>query len=108
MPNGSIFIDTPGMRELGLTAVDHGMTLTFGEISTLAQSCKFKDCQHLNESNCAVKEAVENGTIERDLYDNYLKLLKENDHYQTSVIAQKRKDKILAKRIRSMKKGKSC
>ncbi len=59
LESGSIFIDTPGMRELGTFAIDTGLDETFDEIASFSSQCRFKDCTHIHEEGCAVKEAVE-------------------------------------------------
>ena len=70
LDNGGIIIDTPGMKELGLTDDAGGLSATFSDINDLAAGCRFPDCLHINETGCAVLEAVENGTIDRDSYEN--------------------------------------
>lgn len=75
LPNGSNLIDTPGMRELGLENVD--LDKTFADITELTATCKFKDCRHENEPGCAVKRAVEDGSLSEDRLNSYKKLKKE-------------------------------
>ncbi len=67
--NGSIFIDNPGMREVGLTDSAEGIEITFDKIYELAENCRFSDCMHTHEKNCAVLSAVENGSLEKTTYD---------------------------------------
>lgn len=99
-----VLIDNPGMREVGITATSDGLEMTFDEISELAQNCKFKDCSHTNETNCAVIEALENGTLDADSYENYLRMEREKAHFESSVSERKKKDKDLGKLIKNMKK----
>jgi ribosome biogenesis GTPase / thiamine phosphate phosphatase len=56
---GGLWIDTPGMRELGqwIEEEDHG-EVAFDDIAALAQQCKFRDCRHRDEPGCAVRGAV--------------------------------------------------
>ncbi|MDL2310501.1 ribosome small subunit-dependent GTPase A [Peptostreptococcaceae bacterium OttesenSCG-928-C18] len=75
LENGSMLIDTPGMRELGIESAD--LTKTFADIDELSRNCKFSDCTHTNEPGCAVKEAVESGKITEERLSSYLKLKKE-------------------------------
>jgi len=75
IPNGGAVIDTPGMREIGVESVD--LNKTFMDIDDLAKFCRFKDCQHENEPDCAVKKAVEDGDIDENRLVNYKKLKKE-------------------------------
>lgn len=75
LPNGGIVMDTPGMREI--EAANPDLSTTFFDIDELAESCKFRDCTHTNEPNCAVREAIANGVIDEARFQNYLKLKKE-------------------------------
>ncbi|WP_179395232.1 ribosome small subunit-dependent GTPase A [Lacticaseibacillus absianus] len=61
LPNGSLVIDTPGMRELGLVEADLGAT--FDDIQALARDCRFKDCRHQHEPGCAVQAAIRAGRL---------------------------------------------
>ena len=60
---GGMVIDTPGMRELQLWSDDEGLQMTFDEIETLARNCRYRDCSHQAEPGCAVREAVDAGTL---------------------------------------------
>ena len=93
LENGGIIIDTPGMKELGMTDNTEGIVTTFQEIVNIAINCKFTDCNHINESGCAVIEALNNGTIDKDSYDNYQKIQKEQERFQTTVSEKRKKDK---------------
>ena len=72
-----MLIDNPGMRGMGVTG-DHDMIgTTFDDVEALVKQCKFSDCQHRTEPGCAVKAAIENGTLSRDHFENYKKLQRE-------------------------------
>lgn len=75
LPNGSLVIDTPGMRELGLLEAD--VDATFDDILALAADCKFKDCTHTHEPGCAVQAAVEAGELSQNRLANYQQLTNE-------------------------------
>ena len=75
LPDGGIVIDNPGMRELGIEAVD--LSRSFADIETLIQKCKFNDCKHDGEPGCAVHSAIECGELDSRRLKNYRKLLKE-------------------------------
>ena len=77
LPGGALLIDTPGMRELGLWADDEGLDRTFEEIDGLAARCRYPDCSHEREPGCAVRAAVEAGTIDVRRWQSYLKLKRE-------------------------------
>ena len=105
LESGSIFIDTPGMRELGNFAVENGLDETFDEIASFSNHCRFKDCTHTHEEGCAVKEAVENNDIDEDRYNNFLKLQKESEYYQMSYLEKRNKDKTFGKMLKNYKKS---
>jgi len=75
IPEGGVVIDTPGMREIGIESAD--LSKTFEDIDVLSVKCKFSDCTHTNEPNCAVQEAIKNGLLSEKRFENYLKLKKE-------------------------------
>lgn len=69
-------IDTPGMREFGLVDVDREeLSGYFPEMRQRLNGCQFNNCQHINEPECAVKEAVINGGIDEDRYVSYVNIL---------------------------------
>lgn len=75
LPNGGVVIDTPGMRELGLEGAD--LAKTFTDIDELSAKCRFHDCTHTREPNCAVQKAIDDGLLSPERLVNYLKLKKE-------------------------------
>nr|WP_310364873.1 ribosome small subunit-dependent GTPase A [Neobacillus drentensis] len=77
LPNGSVLIDTPGMRELQLWESTDGLPETFSEIEELAARCRYRDCQHKNEPGCAVVMAIDDGVLGVDRLTSYNKLQKE-------------------------------
>jgi ribosome biogenesis GTPase / thiamine phosphate phosphatase len=77
LPDGSMIIDTPGLRELGMIDVSDGVNITFSEIEELAQNCRFRNCSHTNEPDCAVLRAIEEGFLNKDRLEGYRKLQKE-------------------------------
>lgn len=78
LPEGGIVIDTPGMRELGIESAD--FSRAFSDIDELSQMCKFSDCTHTREPGCAVKKAVESGSLSEERLESYFKLKKEADY----------------------------
>ncbi|NTV53549.1 MAG: GTPase RsgA, partial [Candidatus Firestonebacteria bacterium] len=73
LPEGGMLIDTPGLREIGLLD-DCGLMDAFADIAELAARCRFADCTHRVEPDCAVLSAVAQGGLPRARYDNYVKL----------------------------------
>lgn len=101
LPNGSIMIDSPGMREFGLTGeTDSSESDLFPAIQRFAVNCHFSDCTHLHELGCAVIEAVRTGKLESMVYESYLKLVKEQRRFQMSAEDKKRAGKIAGRRSR--------
>jgi ribosome biogenesis GTPase len=80
LPGGALMLDTPGLRELALWVTDTGLEQTFADIEQLAESCRFEDCAHENEPDCAVKQAAEGGTLAEDRLESYHKLRRELEH----------------------------
>lgn len=80
LPSGAIMMDTPGMRELQLWDAADGWETTFADIITLASKCRFHNCCHESEAGCAVKQAIEEGTLDTRRYANYKKTEKELAH----------------------------
>ncbi|MGM0641007.1 MAG: ribosome small subunit-dependent GTPase A [Thermotogota bacterium] len=68
-------VDTPGIREFGMTD-DAELNNVFKDIEEFSNNCKFRDCSHTHEPDCAVKEAVEKNLIDKKVYKNYLRLQK--------------------------------
>jgi ribosome biogenesis GTPase len=77
LPGGGIMIDTPGMREIQMWAGEEDLQSTFHDIETLAESCRFSDCNHNLESGCEVQAAIERGDLDPARLGNYRKLLNE-------------------------------
>ncbi|MBC7886617.1 MAG: ribosome small subunit-dependent GTPase A [Ferruginibacter sp.] len=73
---GGRVIDTPGIRELGLVDITkQELSHYFPEMRVLINHCQFNNCMHINEPDCAVKEAVNLGTVHPDRYYSYLNIL---------------------------------
>ena len=80
LENGTMVIDTPGIKELGLIDIgDHELSDYFPEMRALLGKCKFNNCSHTHEPNCAVIDAVENGEIAYSRYKSYLSMLENVD-----------------------------
>jgi len=103
--NGAILIDNPGMREVGITNNADGLENTFESIYQLTQQCRFKDCTHTTEKGCAVKTALEQGELNQLLFENYLKMEREKEHYELSVLEKRKRDKDFGKMMKHYKKN---
>ena len=106
LENGGILIDNPGMREVGIADSANGLEITFDIIYNLSEKCRFKDCTHKQEKGCAVLEAVEKGELDKDSYENYLKMEKEKTYFESTVSERRNKDKGFGKMMKNYKKMK--
>lgn len=106
LPDGGIVIDTPGMREVGITDISGEIANTFDNIAGLAAHCRFDNCTHTNETDCAVLEARETGALSEEEYESYQKLKREQEHFADSVQQKRQKGKELSKIIRRYQKQK--
>lgn len=85
LPSGGFIIDTPGIKGFGSVSMDkEEISHYFKEIFQFSKNCHFHNCLHLNEPNCAVREAVENHYISESRYKSYLSMIEEenNDKYR--------------------------
>ncbi len=106
LEGSGILIDTPGVREFGLTVDNPDALADLLDISDLAPSCRFKDCTHTNEPGCAVLEALETGALSRRQYDSYMKLQREEEHFTSSEYEKRQKGKAFSKMVEEVKKQK--
>ena len=112
LPDGGLIIDTPGMWELQLWDVGEAVKETFDEIEALASECRFSDCRHRDEPRCAVKAAVEAGTIGADRLQSYHKLQEELDvlarrQDARALIDEKRRSKVMHKALKAHQIGRA-
>ena len=77
LPGGGAIIDNPGLRELQLWGDEDGLKGAFSDIEELAGLCRFRDCGHQREPGCAIRQALEDGTLDPGRWQGYLKLKKE-------------------------------
>ncbi len=101
LDNGGIVIDTPGMKEVGMTDIEEGVKATFGDIFDLGKECRFPDCSHISEAGCAVLAALENGSLDRNTYENYLKIRKEQERFQITLAEKRKRDKQFGKLVKN-------
>ena len=104
LPNGCTVIDTPGMRELGMWDAGEGIDRTFADIEALAEQCRFRDCTHGSEPGCAVRQAVEDGTLSPERLASYEKLKTENAYLEDAegyLAAKEKKFKEISKFLKN-------
>jgi ribosome biogenesis GTPase len=96
-PDGTLVIDTPGMRELQLWDLDaSALETTFDDVATIARGCRFADCRHDGEPGCAIRAALEDGSLAGDRWRSFLKLQREQAY------AARRADPRLARASRDV------
>jgi ribosome biogenesis GTPase / thiamine phosphate phosphatase len=80
LPSGGCLIDTPGMRELQLWTAGDGLQDAFADITALSEGCRYYDCRHDSEPDCAVKMALQEGALNSERFESYVKLQKELEY----------------------------
>ena len=81
LPDGSLILDTPGMRELATWDAD-GLAASFADIDSLADACRFGDCAHRAEPGCAVQAALTDGRLDAARLESHRKLTREAAHLE--------------------------
>jgi ribosome biogenesis GTPase len=102
--NGAMVIDTPGMRELGMLASDQTLDSGFADIDRLAKECRFRDCTHNGEPDCAVQRALRDGDILPEHLDNFKKLGVESRYNRMTRAEKRQKDRDFGRFIKNAKK----
>lgn len=100
LESGALLIDTPGMRELQLWEGSERIDDAFEDVGSLAQGCFFRDCRHQGEPKCAVKMAVEAGSLSESRLEHYRRLQNELRHLavqqdRRAQAEQQRKTKVI-------------
>jgi ribosome biogenesis GTPase len=104
LASGGWLIDTPGIRELGLWLDAEAVDTAFPEIEALAAGCRFRDCRHETEPGCAVRAAVEDGTLDPGRWEGYLRLRAEAEAHErrSSPHEQRAHERRFAKMVRAV------
>lgn len=85
LPGGALLIDTPGIRSLEVVGADEGLDTAFDDILALATTCRFSDCGHAGEPGCAVRAAIDAGTLTEDRLASHRKMERETAHAERKV-----------------------
>lgn len=107
LEGGALVIDTPGMRELGMWGAEGGIDTAFADIEELAARCRYNNCTHTAEPGCALRAAIEEGTLSEERYRSYVKLSVENAYAEDTesyLAAKTKKFKDIAKYNKTNKK----
>ena len=106
IPDGGWLIDTPGMRELRLSDVAEGLEATFADLAALARDCRFSDCRHDREPGCAIRAAIEAGTLAAARLHRWQKLAREDEMNRASAAELRAKSRRFGKLTRDAGKHK--
>lgn len=98
MPSGALLMDTPGLRTLYMGSDEGGLEASFPDIEALSHACRFRDCTHVAEPGCAVREAIERESLSSARLASYHKLQREQ-HWQ----AVRQDDRLRSQQVREWK-----
>lgn len=112
MPQGGLLMDNPGIREIAFFEGGNGVDSAFPDIEALAHLCRFADCSHNHEPDCAVTGAVKAGELSTDRLESYRKIQREMDYLserqnKSADRVEKERWKDVALYIKDMKKRKN-
>lgn len=74
LPGGGLLVDTPGMRALSVAGAGSGVEEAFRDLETLARRCRFRDCSHSGQRGCALVAALDDGSLDRQRVESWLRL----------------------------------
>jgi len=107
LPGGGVLIDTPGVRRLQPWSDEQGLGRTFSEVEEVARHCRFKDCRHGGEPGCAVRQALEDGSLDQGRFANWIRLQKEQRHLdrRKNELAVRQFERSRARKYRAISKA---
>src|SRR5262245_20336218 len=105
LPGGGALVDSPGMPELKLADAEAGVEEVFDDIEAVVRRCRFVDCGHDTEPDCAIREALETGVLDERRYLNYLKLLREQRHARETIAERHARGRKFAKMVKARMKN---
>lgn len=91
MEGGGLLLDTPGMRELQLVTCEHGIDAIFPDVVQHFDQCRFNNCLHQSDAGCAVRDAVEAGTVDPARWQRYQQLQLEQAQYIEALAAREKR-----------------
>lgn len=106
LASGALLVDMPGIRELQLHDCEDGIETVFGDLLERIGHCRFADCSHDREPGCAVREAIEQGEMDRRHVDNYFKLLTEQAESMEGLRKKRQRTHRVTKQAKVAKGGK--
>ena len=96
---GGLIIDTPGVRRVGLYAADEGLAQAFSDVEDLAALCRFSDCAHVTEPDCAVLQAVETGELPERRLAGWRRLRREAEWMAARTDARLRAERLRERKV---------
>lgn len=90
LPGGAWLLDTPGLRAVTLWTSERGIERAFAEIFEASEKCKFRDCKHENEPDCAVREGIARGLLRRDRFESMQRLVAEEASVEEELVHRER------------------
>ena len=91
MEGGGLLLDTPGMRELQLLTCEHGIDAVFPDVVQHFEQCRFNNCLHQSDAGCAVRTALEEGTLDPARWERYQQLQLEQAQYLEALTAKEKR-----------------
>jgi ribosome biogenesis GTPase len=91
MPDGGLLLDTLGMRELQLIACDKGISAVFPDVVQYIDQCRFNNCLHQSDAGCAIREAIDAGTLTSARWQRYQQLQLEQTQFLETLAAREKK-----------------
>ena len=95
LPQGALVLDGPGVRELGMVIAAQDIGDLYEDIEALAQNCRFTDCSHRGEPDCAIRAAVQAGRLGRERLASYAELMRERHRHAQSLSERNRRSERL-------------
>ena len=104
---GWLLLDTPGMREMAPWDAEDGVNLSFADVEEIIIKCRFSDCTHTSEKDCAVQAAIKEGALDEKRLLSYIKLQKEQEYLamkknKAAAVLEKQKWKTISKNQRNL------
>ncbi|WP_266183282.1 ribosome small subunit-dependent GTPase A [Dyella humicola] len=104
--SGAWVIDTPGMRELRIGAVESALDTVFDDIAALAAQCRFRDCHHDGDADCAVERALAEGALDHRRLANYRKLQREAAEAQRTLREKRERSRLFGAMTKEVMRAK--
>ena len=105
LPNHRVVIDTPGLRSVGISAKSDTIDELFPEIKELEKKCKYKNCSHLSEPGCAIRDAIDKEELDYNRYLRYLKLVGDEAKRQTLLKVKAYEKEKIIKELKTPRKN---